>query len=267
MVAAGHTIASICVSVSTLRAEPRHQSEIVSQLLMGDEVKVFDHGDTWHRVEGPDLYQGYCHKEHLTEPTDSYLRHNKAMLKEAFAFAQDLDGQSVFDVSMGCILGVGEEQSGKVRVYSPDLRSGLLSKDQLIPLPVASTTFDKPQAIQFAASLNGVPYLWGGTTPRGLDCSGLIQLCGRMQGFSFPRDAWQQANLGHRLTTWSLESLQPGDLLFMGEGERVTHVALYAGDSLYWHASGRVRQNSLDPKHPLYDSYRHRTIKYATRLP
>lgn len=266
MVETGHNKAYINVSVAPLRAESRHASEQVSQLMMGDSVKVFERGEAWHRIEAPDGYQGYVHREHILEPSEAYERLERGIVTAPFQFVIGQDGNSAFDVSMGCIVGIGGEEGGLVEVFAPDMRYGLLYANEVMKSSALSSKFDKEAAIDLAASLNGVPYLWGGTTPRGLDCSGLIQLCGRMQGYSFPRDAKDQAVVGKRLEDHSIANLKRGDLLFFGEGEKITHVALYEGDSMYWHASGRVRQNSLNPSHPLYDAYRFRTLKWAMRL-
>lgn len=99
-----------------------------------------------------------------------------------------------------------------------------------------------------AAEYLGVPYVWGGLSSKGMDCSGLVRMACMAQGKLMPRDAWQQAQCGREIPA---DSLRPGDLLFFGR-KRVTHVAIYEGDSLFIHASELVRRNSLDPSSPLY---------------
>jgi cell wall-associated NlpC family hydrolase len=96
----------------------------------------------------------------------------------------------------------------------------------------------------------GTPYIWGGNTPRGFDCSGLIQFCFRMGGKLTPRDCRDQFRIGHSV---SLEEIRKGDLLFFGTGEEPTHVALHTEGLFYHHARGTVKRASLDPECDLYD--------------
>jgi cell wall-associated NlpC family hydrolase len=101
----------------------------------------------------------------------------------------------------------------------------------------------------------GIPYLWGGTTPRGFDCSGLVQRIYRLHGVSLPRDSDQQARRGRLKPAGSYETLRTGDLLFFGKSDaQITHVGMYLADGLFLHAYGHVRVGSLDPRHALYEA-------------
>jgi cell wall-associated NlpC family hydrolase len=105
-------------------------------------------------------------------------------------------------------------------------------------------------AASVAATLRrflGVPYLWGGRSPKGFDCSGLVQFAYGLHGLALPRDSDQQARCGV-----PAEGPEPGDLLFFGH-ERVTHVAFALSEGDYLHARGAVRCNSLRTESPLYD--------------
>ena len=100
----------------------------------------------------------------------------------------------------------------------------------------------------------GVPYLWGGTTPKGFDCSGLVQRIYRLHGILLPRDSDQQAKFGEPKHVGRPELLETGDLLFFGKSEtQITHVAIYLSVNRFLHAHGQVRIGSLDSRHPLYD--------------
>lgn len=107
--------------------------------------------------------------------------------------------------------------------------------------------------VNMALSLKGSPYAYGGTTPRGFDCSGFTQYCFRNAlGIELPRTAAAQASLGESV---SMDELQPGDLLFWGSGSGIYHVAIYVEDGTYIHAAGRgkgVRLQSMEYFHPTF---------------
>jgi len=101
----------------------------------------------------------------------------------------------------------------------------------------------------------GIPYLWGGTTPKGFDCSGLVQRIFRLNGMILPRDSDMQARFGRERAVAGPRDLVPGDLVFFGRAEgTITHVGLVLSEAKFLHAYGQVRINSLDPAEDGYDS-------------
>ena len=126
--------------------------------------------------------------------------------------------------------------------------------------------------IQFARSMTGFPYMWGGTSTKAVDCSGFVKTIYFMSGTILARDASQQFLYGKPVdVSESIDLLEPGDLLFFGHlrddgSRRITHVGMYIGDTEVIHSSGMVRINSLDSRRPNFSSYLKETLMGARRL-
>jgi cell wall-associated NlpC family hydrolase len=155
---------------------------------------------------------------------------------------------------IGCILPVIKSKRKYYQVQYPDKRLAWVKKNEVLDI---TEVFDKPitkdELVATAKKFLGIPYLWGGTSSKAIDCSGFTSTVYYMNGTLLQRDASQQTKYGKEITTdYKWKQLQPGDLLFFGRKatdslpERVTHVALYIGDSEFIHASGKVRINSMD---------------------
>jgi cell wall-associated NlpC family hydrolase len=151
-----------------------------------------------------------------------------------------------------------------MEVSLPDGRSGWVQSDQLDSWDhwISTRNTNPETLISTAKQMMGVPYLWGGTSIKGMDCSGFTKTIFFLNGQIIPRDASQQVNEGEEIDTdknW--EKLEVGDLLFFGEKstdekkERVVHVGMWIGNGEFIHSRGRVRISSFDPTSPNYDEY------------
>jgi SH3-like domain-containing protein len=249
------------LSVSTMRSAPDHASELVSQALMGTPLKVLDSLNGWYRVQTPDAYIGWMDKGGLTRFTDSEMeswrKSKRYVFNQIFGNAFESPNRksaSVTDLVMSDILKVEEEVRAYLKIRIPDGRVAYVRKSDCITFEEwTGKDLDIQTVIRFARQLVGVPYLWGGTSCKAVDCSGFTKTAYYSQGIILARDASQQVQFGLHPDFMDSKSLRPGDLLFFGQSaQRVTHVGLYLGDNRYINASGLVRYNSLDTKDPTY---------------
>lgn len=263
-------------SVGTLRSEPRYGAELVSQALLGTPVRILDKKEGWCRVQTPDRYIGWINGS--VEPMTEHELHRYNALPKIIVtsfYAQsfekpDTDSQTVSDLVAGNMLAVEKEENGFYAVRYSDGRKGYVAccNAQRVEdwLEDAKPTAEKIAGTAFR--FKGVPYLWGGTSLKGVDCSGFTKSVYFLHGIVLTRDASQQVLYGSLIDErgdWS--NALPGDLVFFGEKasgedfkERVVHVGIYIGGKRFIHASDYIRVNSFDPKDPLYDA--HNTSRY-----
>lgn len=235
------------LSVVSMRAKPGHGAEQVSQALMGTPVELLQKNPEWSRVRTPDGYEGWIINHSLVfltpEEYRRWLAAPKVMVTEPY---EQHDADRRTDLVCGDILvkvsADSLELPDRRRILAP---CGVTSVDSI------GRQFDPELLPRVAELYMGVPYLWGGMSSKGMDCSGLVRMAYAAQGRLLPRDAWQQALEGREVAA---DSLQAGDLIFFGNRTtgRVTHVAIYDRDGEYIHARQLVCRNSLDPKSPLY---------------
>jgi len=222
----------ICnLSIVPLRLETSDTSELVSQVLYGDTFKVLEQRKQWSKIRlAFDKYEGWIdNKQYLEITEEQYKNLNNKTLKlstDLVEFIQD-DKDQLNTIVLGSSL-IGLEILN--HTFEGIFVENKLPKDELI-----STAFKYLNA----------PYLWGGKSPFGIDCSGFTQMVYKLNGYKLLRDASQQATQGEALSF--IEESEPGDLAFFDNNEGIiTHVGIIMQDNYIIHAHGKVRIDRLD---------------------
>jgi gamma-D-glutamyl-L-lysine dipeptidyl-peptidase len=275
------TFGVVSLSVANIRSAPEHSAEMATQAILGTPLKILKKESGWYLLQTPDGYIGWCGDGIATMDRPTYERwpeQPKVIVTTVYGFTYDRAdraAQVVSDVVVGSILGLKGEEDGFYAITYPDGRSGYLSKDEAEHLAkwIEQIAPTPDQIAATAKRFMGIPYLWGGTSSKGMDCSGFTKIVYYLNGYLLPRDADQQSTIGEAAdTSDGLAHLQPGDLLFFGakatpeRREHVTHVGISLGGPRFIHASGDVGVNSLDPKAPDYTEYRKKAFIRARRI-
>jgi hypothetical protein len=217
--------ARIRSAVAPMHCEPRIASQMVSQQLAGHLVDVVDEEGDWVRARGTDDYEGWVHRGFIVlVPPDSARQSRQSPL-----------------ISLGC----GTRDASDARRALP-LRAILSPDEQTVDGEAVDVValhrrfpLEGPAIAQSAREFfRGTSYLWGGVTPWGADCSGLVQTVFALHGLQLPRDAWQQAELGADVPG-GMDAVVPGDLLFFSDraDRHITHVGVALGPREMVHLS------------------------------
>ncbi|WP_144607122.1 C40 family peptidase [Algoriphagus algorifonticola] len=264
------TRALVTISVANIRSQPKHSAELATQALLGTPVRVLKKDDSWYLVQTPDGYLSWVDQAGIQLMSEDELANWFIQSKVVFTplsghiWQDQSQSMMVSDLVAGNILAVKEVQSKWLEVQLPDGRNGWVQASEVMPWEqwIASRETSPKNLVSTAKSMMGIPYLWGGTSIKGVDCSGFTKTIFYLNGKVIPRDASQQVNEGLEVDTdknW--DNLEVGDLLFFGEKateekkERVVHVGMWIGNNEFIHSRGRVRISSFDPNSPNYDEY------------
>ncbi|GHO92332.1 NLP/P60 [Reticulibacter mediterranei] len=274
------TISAISVGVADVRRDPDATSELVTQALMNRPAKANETSGDWTYVEFSD-YQGWVQTDVLEDaPIKGFTRISDCCSTPLALVAivqathtplfADLAGNEVLDtLYLSSVLPLLDTvPSERVKVALPGEQTGWISRDA-VSIRYGEDCYPCQSIdaiIAYALPFQGVPYLWGGVSWKGIDCSAFVQLCYRMGGYIIPRDADQQHDaLTHAVAR---EQMQKGDLIFFGS-ERVTHVGMALNEKDYIHASGKYKRtviNSFDPTDARYDQQLDKVVRGIKRV-
>lgn len=252
--------AMVKLSIATLRCEPKHSGEVATQALMGMPLRVMEKCGEWIRVQCPDNYIAYVPESSLIymsqEQLDSWKRQERYIVTvyDDQLVAEAKGDETVSDLVLGNILTAVAKKGKWIQLSTPDGRTGWVRTSNVERFDRwAQQKLDLKKIEKTARRMMGSSYLWGGTSTKVTDCSGLVKVSYFSNGIILQRDASQQALTGKKkIADW--HDAQLCDLLFFGNSAtgRVTHVGLYLKDGKYIHCSGQVKINDLNPDSPDY---------------
>jgi gamma-D-glutamyl-L-lysine dipeptidyl-peptidase len=226
------------LSIVPVRANADDRAEMTSQLLFGETFTVVEEKASWIKISVQyDGYIGWISDKQWEEISIEEFR----SISETNVFSGELLGMTQFEapkdfnlISFGSPLPSFKEGKGRIVNTSYSFEGETIRASK-----------NKNDLAHFALNLLNAPYLWGGRTPFGIDCSGFTQLLYRLVDFKLPRDAYQQAELGEALGF--IAEAQLGDLAFFDNSEgKITHVGMLLENHTIIHASGSVRIDSID---------------------
>jgi cell wall-associated NlpC family hydrolase len=244
------SLATVRVPVADVRAQASQGSELVTQVIMGDKVRVQEMSDSWYRVvaidqpspKDPQGYPGWIEAGAVSPRVDEQGQLAIVIVPAApVRVTASNDGQVIHTLSFDSRLALKSANDAWVAVALPDGQEGWVARDQVrLVCPeqgCASDVAGEPsqsrtsnEIVKTAQQFLGTRYLWGGTSASAFDCSGFIYRVFHANGITVPRDSLPMSQSG----TWvEREELQPGDIIFTATGGpsgRVSHCALYLGD-------------------------------------
>lgn len=236
-------ISELCII--PVRRDPSECSEMVTQILFGEHFLVTETQGSWSHVKlAFDNYEGWVdHKMISFIEEELYCELDKevpAVATDTFNLVYQQSSYSNIIVVPGSILPFCDVENKSFRIGSREYNfQGKVSVPDMNSVNIRESIIDS--ALQFF----NAPYLWGGRTPYGIDCSGFTQIVFKLNGHSLPRDASEQVERGETLAF--VEEALPGDLAFFDNNEgRITHVGIIWDRHKIIHASGKVRIDNVD---------------------
>lgn len=229
-------------SIIPMRKLASEESEMTSQLVFGEVFEIISNNQSWTKIRTQfDDYIGFVDSKCIY--TLSTAEYNNLQTQKRYITTNQVNELIDKSNNSKIILSPGSY------IYNIDNKCSTLL-DNIYELPNINykpdnEIYNRQQIVDTAIQFLNTPYLWGGKSSFGIDCSGFTQLVYKVGGYQIPRDANQQANIGN--TVKNLDDIVPGDLLFFkNQDDRITHVGIFIGNKRIIHASGKVRIDNID---------------------
>lgn len=231
--------AIVTVPVAPVRKMPHHRREMSNQLLFGEAVQIIGQKeDQWLKVKSLfDGYTGWVTHHLITRVDASLATQESCFLASRFLTTIQFNGQTMH-IPMAASLPAYKNRKGTIAGTSYTCSSR--------PIDTREVTNKSRQLLENAHGWLNAPYLWGGKTILGVDCSGFVQTQYKMIGMSLLRDAWEQAQQGAPVA--SLRKVKPADLAFFEDKGKIVHVGMMLNSETIIHAAGKVRIDPIDKK-------------------
>lgn len=238
----------VVVPVANMYSGPNEKADVVSQAIYGSNVTLLVARGEWSRIQTSDHYKGWLPSRHIRIllTGDGYARSGttvqvQSLFANIYAEPDVMRHKPLLTIPFESHLEVvadAKMSDGKpapedwLQVHLPDLRRAWVQAGDITSDPKPLSI---PESIELAKRFLGVPYLWGGRSSFGFDCSGFTQMLVRARGIEMPRDADQQAAWSG-VTQVERKDLQAGDLLFFGaSAKEITHTGMYIGEGQFVH--------------------------------
>lgn len=249
---------SVRTAVANIRNIPSHRGELVTQAIMGEELKGLTREGDWYLVQLPDRYIGWVCSWSVMRVSRCDIEdwncgiNGMVVEKIAVVYSEAGNAESrISELVSGTFVRLGGVKNGFYSVTLSDGRKGFVVTSDIGDLPAG--VVNTGRLIGRAGKFIGVSYLWGGTTSVGFDCSGLIKRLFQMEGIALPRDSDMQFEVSEETDSAEAAYAAPGSLFFFQEEGAISHVALSTGAGRFIHSRGEVSAGSLIEPDEHYD--------------
>ena len=225
-------------SSAPLYFEPTFKSEMVSQALIWEYLKIVDYHENWYKIEQWDKYKSWIHKSYVIQ--NNFKKNIKNDYE--WCFLKEFIYSNNILLSFGSYLPVSSKnKNNSAELLLPDQSQIIINRNKLI---FDNDILSRNDLVSLAKNLLGIPYLWGGKSLFGYDCSGFIQSLFRLKGIFLPRDCSDQVK-SNVIKKKKTDDISICDLIYFKENYNFTHVGMFINNEEFIHVSGEVKINSI----------------------